>query len=143
MRRSPDIIKIYLFYADGKIYLLLGPGLAAKAESPASAPAGDPGEAAPALVTMHDGPRRKYSDHVRCGCRDPDGKQLGRLCPQLWRKDAAWNTRHGAAGFIGRIGTSAGVKQLKRFGYPSREAAEEAAQHVGKLLGLGREPGRA
>jgi Phage integrase, N-terminal SAM-like domain len=37
---------------------------------------------------------------------------------------------------MGRIDTSAGTKQLKRFGYPSRKAAETAAQHVGKLLDL-------
>jgi hypothetical protein len=78
----------------------------------------------------------KSSDHVRCGCKGPDGKQLGRSCPQLWRKDGSWNTRHGTAGFMGRIDTSAGTKQLKRFGYPSRKAAETAAEHVGKLLDL-------
>lgn len=27
----------------------------------------------------------KSSDHVRCGCKGPDGRQLGRSCPQLWR----------------------------------------------------------
>ena len=77
-----------------------------------------------------------YSDLVRCGCKGPDGKQLGRSCPQLWRKDGAWNTRHGSAGFTGRIDTSAGTKQLRRFGYPSKKTAEEAARHVGKLLDL-------
>jgi hypothetical protein len=78
----------------------------------------------------------KSSDHVRCGCKGPDGKQLGRSCPQLWRKDGSWNTRHGSAGFMGRIDTSGGTKQLKRFGYPSRKAAEAAAQHIEKLLDL-------
>ena len=53
------MIKIYLFYANDKICLPLGPGLAAKAESLAPAPAADPGEAAPAFVTMHDGPQRR------------------------------------------------------------------------------------
>ena len=66
----------------------------------------------------------------------PGREQLGRSCPQLWRKDGSWNTRHGPAGFIGRIDTSAGTKQLKRFGYPSRKAAEAAAEHAGKLPGL-------
>jgi integrase len=78
----------------------------------------------------------KYSDHVRCGCRGPDKKQLGQSCPLLWRKDGSWNNRHGSAGFIGRIPTSAGTKPLQRFGYPSRKAAQESAQHVGKLLDL-------
>jgi hypothetical protein len=77
-----------------------------------------------------------YSDLVRCGCRGPDGKQLGNSCPQLFRKDGAWNTRHGSAGFIGRIDTSGGKRQLRRLGYPSKKAAEEAAKHVGKLLEL-------
>ena len=78
----------------------------------------------------------KYSDHVRCGCRGPDKKQLGQSCPQLWRRDGSWNVRHGTAGFIGRIPTSAGTKPLQRFGYPSRKAAQAAAQHVGELLAL-------
>lgn len=37
---------------------------------------------------------------------------------------------------MGRIDTSGGTKQLRRFGYPSKKAAEEAAKHVGKLLEL-------
>ena len=78
----------------------------------------------------------KYSVHVRCGCRGPDGKQLGQSCPQLWRKDGSWNNRHGSAGFVGRVPTSEGTKQLKKFGYPSRKAAQDAAEHVGKLLDL-------
>jgi hypothetical protein len=78
----------------------------------------------------------RYSDHVRCGCRGPDKKQLGQSCPQLWRKDGVWNSRHGSAGFIGRVPTSEGTKPLQRFGYPSRKAAQDAAQHVGKLLDL-------
>jgi len=77
-----------------------------------------------------------YSDHVRCGCRGPDGKQLGNACAQLWRKDGAWNTRHGSAGFMGRVETSGGTKQLRRFGYPSKKEAEEAAKHIGRLLDL-------
>jgi integrase len=78
----------------------------------------------------------KYSDHVRCACKGPDGKLLGQDCPQLWRKDGSWNTRHGSAGFAGRVPTSEGVKQLKKFGYPSRKAAHDAAEHVGRLLDL-------
>jgi integrase len=77
-----------------------------------------------------------YSEFVRCGCRGPDGKQLGNSCPQLFRKDGAWNTRHGSTGFMGRIDTSGGKRQFRRLGYPSKRAAEEAAKHVGKLLEL-------
>lgn len=50
--------------------------------------------------------------------------------------DGSWNTRHGSAGFVGRVPTSEGTKQLKRFRYPSRPAAQEAAEDVGKLLDL-------
>jgi hypothetical protein len=78
----------------------------------------------------------KYSVHVRCACKDPDRKLLGQECPQLWRKDGSWNNRHGSAGFAGRVPTSAGSKQLKKFSYPSRKAAQDAAEHVGKLLDL-------
>ena len=78
----------------------------------------------------------KYSDHVRCGCRGPDKKQLGQSCPRLWRKDGSWNGRHGTAGFIGRIPTSDGLRPLQRFGYPSKKAVQDAAQHVGRLLDL-------
>jgi integrase len=80
----------------------------------------------------------KFSDHVRCYCKGPDGNLLGLDCPQLWRKDGSWNTRHGAAGFAGRLPTSSGVKQFKRFGYSSRKLAQDAVRHVGKLLELAR-----
>jgi hypothetical protein len=49
-----------------------------------------------------------------------------------------WNSRHGSAGFAGRIPTSHGAQQLKKFSYPSRKAAQDAAEHVGKLLDLAR-----
>ena len=78
----------------------------------------------------------KYSDHVRCGARGPDKKQLGQSWPQLWRKDGVGNSRPGAAGFVGRVPTSQGTKPLQRFGYPNRKAAQNAAQHVGELLDL-------
>jgi integrase len=80
----------------------------------------------------------KYSVHVRCACKGPGTKLLGQECPQLWRKDGSWNNRHGSAGFAGRVPTSNGVKQLKKFSYPSRKAAQEAAEHVGRLLDLSR-----
>ncbi len=38
----------------------------------------------------------------------------------------------------GRVPTSEGIKQLKKFSYPSRKAAQDAAEHVGKLLDLAR-----
>jgi integrase len=79
----------------------------------------------------------KYSTHILCACRGPDGKSLGQKCPDLWRRDGSWNSRHGSAGWAARIPTSAGTKLVKRYGYPSKKAAETAAGHAGKLLGLG------
>lgn len=91
----------------------------------------------------------KYSVHVRCGCTGTDGKPLGQDCPQLWRKakdgkpitgkdsSPVWvGSRHGSAGWAARVPTSAGTRLVKRFGYATKIAAEEAAQHAGKLLDL-------
>jgi len=71
-----------------------------------------------------------YSTYVRCGC--PEGQK----CPQLWRKDGSWNTRHGSAGWAARIPTSKGTRLVRRIGYASRKAAGEAAEHAGQLLAL-------
>ena len=91
----------------------------------------------------------KYSVHVRCGCAGPDGRPLGQDCPQLWRKGKDGETatgkdgkpvwvgsRHGTAGWAARIPTSGGTKLVKRFGYPSKTEAGDAAEHAGKLLAL-------
>lgn len=74
--------------------------------------------------------KSRYSIHVLCSCSS------GQRCPKLWRKDGTWNARHGSAGYAIRIPTSAGVKSVKRYGYPSKALAEAAAQQVGKLLEL-------
>jgi integrase len=91
----------------------------------------------------------KYSVYVRCGCRAPDGKLVGQDCPQLWRKDKTgkpavgkdgspvWvGSRHGTAGWAGRVPTSNGVKLVRRLGYATKTEAEQAARHAAKLLGL-------
>ena len=91
----------------------------------------------------------KYSVHVRCACTGTDGKPLGQECPQLWRKGRdgqpatgkdgkrVWaGNRHGTAGFATRVPTSGGPKLVKRFGYGTKEAARDGAEHVGKLLDL-------
>jgi len=77
-----------------------------------------------------------YSISVRCGCTDEDGRQLRQKCPDLWRKDGSWNSRHGSAGFAARIPTSGGTRLVRRGGYPSKAAAKAAAEHAGELLGL-------
>jgi integrase len=91
----------------------------------------------------------KHSVHVRCGCAGPDGRPLGQDCPQLWRKGKDGKTatgkdgkpvwigsRHGTAGWAARIPTSGGTKLVKRFGYPRKTEAGDAAEHAGKLLAL-------
>jgi integrase len=71
----------------------------------------------------------KYSILVLCA--------HGARCPELYYRDGkTWNRRHGSAGFACRIPTSLGIKQLKRYGYPSKADAEDAAKTVGKLLDL-------
>jgi integrase len=54
----------------------------------------------------------------------------------LFRKDAAWNSRHGSAGWAARLPTSTGTRLVKRFGYTSKAAAEAGARHVVELLDL-------
>jgi hypothetical protein len=79
----------------------------------------------------------RYSVLVRCGCTGEDGKQLGKACPALWRKDGkTWNSRHGSAGYAIRIATSSGTRLVKKLGYTSKAGAEAAAVQVGRLLDL-------
>jgi integrase len=70
----------------------------------------------------------RYSIHERC--------QHGQECLQLHRKDGSWNSRHGSAGWAARIPTGTGTRLVKRFGYTSKTAAAQAADHAGKLLDL-------
>ena len=71
----------------------------------------------------------RYSTAVRCPC--------GAKCPQLYRKDGSWNSRHGSAGLIIRcLPTSEGSRRYRRFGYRSITAARADGDHCGQLLGL-------
>ena len=76
--------------------------------------------------------RLAYSIRVLCACRDEEtGKPLGQACPQLWRKDGrTWNNSHGSAGWAARVPTSAGVKQVKRYGYESKAGSRKDAEHA-------------
>src|SRR5271157_673899 len=71
-----------------------------------------------------------YSIHVLCSCG------LGQKCPDLWRKDGSWNSRHGSAGWAARIPTTEGTRLVKRYGYDSKKDAAAAAGHAGRLLDL-------
>lgn len=70
----------------------------------------------------------------RCGCRDPQtGKQLGKACPRL--KDA----KHGSWGFVCEAPGSDGLRlQIRRSGFPTRKAAEDAMAEVNVEVRSGR-----
>lgn len=72
----------------------------------------------------------KGSTLKRCGCTGPNGRQLGARCPQLAKR------RHGTCGYADRIDTSAGRRLLKRFGFPTKAAAEQALTQVHDLIKL-------
>ncbi|MFF3665373.1 tyrosine-type recombinase/integrase [Microtetraspora malaysiensis] len=77
----------------------------------------------------------KASYSKRCGCIDPDtSKRLDAACPQLKSR------RHGTYGFTTRIDTTkVRGRQLKRFGFSTQRAAEEAFKHVEGLIDLARD----
>ncbi len=67
----------------------------------------------------------------RCGCRDKNGRQLGRACPALAKRD------HGTAGFAVWLETTAGRRQLRRIGYRTKTEAGRALEHVRDLVKVG------
>ncbi|GAA3512000.1 integrase [Streptosporangium album] len=77
----------------------------------------------------------KASYSKRCGCKDPEtGKRLDAACPLLK------NRRHGGYGFTTRLDTSQqNNRQIKRFGFPTLTAAEQAFSHVEDLIKLARD----
>ena len=76
----------------------------------------------------------KWSTPKRCNCKDPvTGRDLGRTCPKLSGR------RHGTVGYNTRIPTSRGTRELRRFGFDTKTAADMAAGEVWELIGLGRQ----
>jgi integrase len=74
----------------------------------------------------------KWSTPKRCNCKDPEtGKELGRTCAKLTRR------HHGTVGYDTRIPTSAGRRELRRFGFATKGDADTAARQVWDLIGLG------
>ena len=70
----------------------------------------------------------------RCGCRDPlTGRKLAGECPQLS------NRRHGAWYFVTELpsGVDGNRKQLKRGGFATQAAAEQALEGVRRRLVTG------
>lgn len=74
----------------------------------------------------------KASYFKRCGCRDPEtGKWLDLKCSRLTSR------RHGTYGFATRLDTSKKLnRQLKRIGYPTLKAAENAFKQAESLVAL-------
>jgi integrase len=72
----------------------------------------------------------KWSTPKRCSCKDASGKELGRNCPRLGGR------HHGTVGYSTRIPTSSGVRELRRFGFPTKTEADKAATQVWELIKL-------
>lgn len=73
----------------------------------------------------------KGSTFKRCGCKDPGtGKEIGRTCPDLPKR------RHGTWGFSIRLDTSTSRRELRRLGYSTQGAANNALDHVRDLVKL-------
>jgi integrase len=61
-----------------------------------------------------------------CACRDDDGRKLWRRCPRL-----ATDRRHGSWMFVTDVPTiTGGRKQVRRHGFATKKAAEEARDEV-------------
>ncbi|GGS87514.1 site-specific integrase [Planobispora rosea] len=77
----------------------------------------------------------KASFSKRCGCKDPETKKpLDSGCPELTKQ------RHGTHGFTTRLDTTdRRARQLKRFGFTTKGAAEKAFDHVQDLVKLARD----
>ncbi|GAA3417746.1 tyrosine-type recombinase/integrase [Streptosporangium vulgare] len=80
----------------------------------------------------------KASYTKRCGCKDPKtGKPLNSNCPDLTKR------KHGTHGWRTRIDTTTQPnRQLRRFGYDTKVAAQQAFDHVADLLKLARDDER-
>jgi integrase len=74
----------------------------------------------------------------RCSCRDETGTRLGSWCPRLRRPDGGWAAGHGRWGYQLELPVPAGTprRQLRRAGFPSREAAAAHLHRAETLLGL-------
>ena len=72
----------------------------------------------------------KWSTAKRCNCKGADGKELGRTCPKLTGR------HHGTMGYSTRIPTARGVRELRRFGFPTKTEADKVAGQVWDLIKL-------
>ncbi|WP_306282755.1 hypothetical protein [Frankia sp. ACN10a] len=94
------------------------------------------------LKTKGFSEKMKIKTERRCGCRDADGKQLGKRCPKLKRKDhGRWTYRIQVPEDLRPL---VGRGEIRGSGYPAEEDARADAekevvkirsgrQHVGQL----------
>lgn len=80
--------------------------------------------------------------YKRCKCKDDSGRELGQRCPKLRRSDGSWNPRHGTWYYSLELPPGAGRtrKQLRRGGFESSAAAEEARRQALRKLERGADP---
>ena len=83
------------------------------------------------------------SIYKRCKCPGADGREAGAGCPELRRRDGAWNPRHGTWYFALELPPGPGGKRrprLRRGGFATREAAEAARDQAKEKLRHGADP---
>ena len=74
----------------------------------------------------------------RCGCRAPDGAELGATCPKLRRRNGSWNPEHGTWNYRLPLPPTrdGGRRRLRRAGFSSERDALAEIQHVHALLAI-------
>ncbi|MFI0354213.1 tyrosine-type recombinase/integrase [Actinomadura sp. 9N407] len=79
------------------------------------------------------------STYKTCGCRNQDGKQLGKHCPKLRRADGRWSKHHGTWKYQLELPlTAAGNRRapLRRGGFTAQDTAEAELNQAIELLGI-------
>jgi integrase len=80
----------------------------------------------------------KGSTSKRCGCLGEDGKQMGKRCPKLRRKDGSYNPRHGTWYFqVSRPGKNGKRTQVVRGGFTTEAEAQAELDSVKAKIGRG------
>ncbi|TYB40816.1 tyrosine-type recombinase/integrase [Actinomadura chibensis] len=79
------------------------------------------------------------STYKTCGCRDQEGKKLGKRCPKLRRANGRWNSAHGNWNYQLELPpTAAGTRRspLRRGGFPTQDAAGAELDKAKELLAI-------
>lgn len=81
----------------------------------------------------------KGSTFKTCGCRDQDGKLLGKKCPKLRRGKGRWSSTHGSWNYQLELPpTAAGARRspLRRGGFATQDAADAELNRAKELLAI-------